>query len=237
MYNNIMNLTLVKKVNEATGTKSFFFEPDSIFTWTPGQYIYVILPKLNHPDIKGDTRDFTICSSPTEGNLLQITTKIREGSGYKKTLDELAIGGIIEGKGPFGTFLFDPSLDNKNNIFLAGGIGITPFRCFIKYNIDKKLNIPMHLIYSNTNKDEIAFKEELETLVKTNNFLKLNFVISSEEGHLDEIKLKGLLPKDIYLESIFWIVGPPSFVLAMEDVLRNLGVASDKIRIEKFTGY
>lgn len=232
-----MKLKLVKKVDESKDTKSFIFESSELTSWIPGQYIDLILTKLNYPDTKGNTRDFTISSSPTEGDLIQITTKIREGSGYKKTLDELKIGEFLQAKDPHGSFLFDPTVNNKNNVFLAGGIGITPFRCFIKFNIDKKLNIPIHLIYSNTNEDEITFKKELEILDKENDLLKIDFIVSGQQGHLDELKLKGLLPNNIYLDSIFWIVGPPTFVSAMEDILKNLGVASDKIRVERFIGY
>lgn len=232
-----MNLKLINKITETNNIKSFFFKPDTKFTHVPGQYVYITLPKLNYPDPRGETRDFTISSSPTEKSLIKITTKIRQESGYKKTLDELKIGDSVEAKGPFGTFILDIDSNKTNNIFLAGGIGITPFRSFIKFNVDKKLNISMHLIYSNTNEDEITFKDELVKLEKENNFLKIDFYISGKEGHLDEIKLKNLILDSLLTKSKYWIVGPPTFVTAMESVLEKLGVSSDKIRVEKFTGY
>lgn len=231
-----MNFKLVNKIVEAKGTISFFFKTDTLFTFLSGQYIYITLPKLNYPDSRGDTRDFTISSSPTEGDLIRITTRIREGSGYKKTLNELKIGEIVKVKGPYGSFIFNSQIENKSNIFLAGGIGITPFRSFIKFNIDKKLNIPMHLIYSNTD-DDITFKNELIKLDEENNFLNINFYNSGKDGHLNKTKLKMLIPNNNLVKSNYWIVGPPAFVTAMEEVLEKLKVSSDKIRIEKFIGY
>lgn len=232
-----MNLKLINKIAETKDTKSFFFKANTNFSYIPGQYVYITLPKLNYPDPRGETRDFTIASSPTEKDSIRITTKIRQESGYKKTLDELKIGDSIEAKGPYGSFVLDSSFNKTNNIFLAGGIGITPFRSFIKFNVDKKLNIPMHLIYSNTDENEITFKDELIKLEKENDFLKIDFYISGKEGHLDEIKLKGLILDSLLIKSKYWIVGPPTFVTAMESVLEKLGVSSDKIRVEKFTGY
>ena len=231
-----MNFKLIEKKVECLGTKSFFFKSEKPFTWLPGQYIYLKL-KLNYPDERGDLRDFTISSSQTEDDLVRITTRVRQSSGYKKTLDEIKIGDFVEANGPHGFFIFDPIVNKGNNIFLAGGIGITPFRSFIKSNIDNNLSIPMHLIYSNTNENEITFKEELKKIENKYNFFKLDSFITSKEGRLNETKLNKIISKKALLKSNFWIVGPPAFVSAMEGILEKLGVSSDKIRIEKFTGY
>ena len=228
-----MKLTLVKKIDEAKGTKSFFFSCDEKIVWKAGQYIYITLPYLNYPDERGDTRHFTISSSLTEGDLVRITIRIRQESGYKKTLDELLIGSVVEGKGPQGTFVFDSKIEN--NIFLAGGIGITSFRSMIKYNIDQKLDIPIFLIYSNSD-SEFVFKEELDKWQKENDFLKVTYFDSSISGHLDSSKLSSLVSSDL-MSSMFYVVGPNAFVNAMEEILEQLKIPSGKILTEKFTGY
>lgn len=237
-----MKLTLVKKIDEARGTKSFFFDivndfsPDETITWLPGQYIYITLSKLNYPDERGSTRHFTISASPTEGKQVRVTMRMRQTSGYKKSLDELPIGSIVEGKGPQGTFTF--SEETKNNVFLAGGIGITPFRSMIKYNIDKKLNIPMYLIHSNSD-SEFVFKNEFDNWTTNNQFVKVQYVNTSELGHLGSDMIEKYLDDwNLKLsECTFWAVGPNVFVDAMEDALQKLKVAEDNIRTEKFTGY
>ncbi|KKP40735.1 hypothetical protein A2130_04105 [Candidatus Woesebacteria bacterium GWC2_33_12] len=234
-----MKLTLVKKITEAKSTKSFYFEPDISFTWLPGQYIYITLSKLNYPDERGMTRHFTISSSPTEGDLIQITTRIREESGYKKTLDELQIGSIVKGKGPQETFVLDSNrLDSRFSVFLAGGIGITPFRSMIKYNIDKKLNLPMYLIYSNSD-SEFVFKKELDLWQKENDFIKVEYINTSATGRIDTLKIEKLIAnwKLIIDNYTFSVVGPNIFVDAMEDALEQLNIPSAKIHTEKFTGY
>ena len=145
---------------------------------------------------------------------------------------------------PYGVFTLKPE-EPQPYIFLAGGIGITPFRTFIKYNIDKNLTTPMHLIYSNSIPEEIVFRLELEEWAKTYPFFKLDLTVTKAEesneswtglkGRIDENIVKKLVPD--YKLPTFWICGPPAMVDALEKVLGKLELTSGKIRSEKFTGY
>lgn len=229
-----MKVKLVRKITEARNTVSYFFEPEKEISFLPGQYFYFTLPKLDYPDSRGITRHFTMASSPTEGKIFQITTRIRDTSGYKKTLDSLSIDTQIEMEGPNGTLILDESEKGKNHILLAGGIGITPFRSFIKYNVDKGLKIPMFLIYSNNN-PEFVYKKELDQIAKANDYIKIAYFDSSKSGHLDSEKLSALLTTYDILHTTFWLVGPPPFIDAVEVALDKLKITD--IRSEKFTGY
>lgn len=223
-----MRLKLVKILDETVDVKSFFWEPSEKIKFTAGQYFYFTLPKLKYEDKRGDTRHFTLSNSPTEGNLLRLTTKFSTlMSGYKKTLLELNIGEEVEGRGPQGTFT------PKNGIFIAGGIGITPFRSLIKYNFDNKLELP-YLIYSNSD-ENFVFGDELKDMLGD----KLALHNSSISGHIDSMKIVKFIEnwKLVIGNCAFSVVGPPPFVNAIEEVLEQLGVDSDKIVSEKFTGY
>ncbi|QQG41200.1 MAG: FAD-dependent oxidoreductase [Candidatus Woesebacteria bacterium] len=232
-----MKLKLVKKNEEAKGSVSFFWEPEKPVNFLAGQYYYFTIPRLIYPDPKGTTRHFTISSSPTEGNLLRLTTKIREESGYKKTLDELPIGAEVEGEGPNGTFIFDEMVTGPQ-VFIAGGIGITPFRSMIKYLVDKNLKTPIYLIYSNS-KDDFVFKKELDEMIGAHQSIKIKYLVTEVDGRLDELKINRFIG-DWKLEIgnlTWWLCGPPPMIDAMEQVLGKLKITSDKIRSEKFTGY
>lgn len=220
-----MKLTLVNKTDEAKDTKSFFFTSNTPFAWKAGQYLYITLDKITKP--------FTIASSPTE-KYIQITTRIRQDSKFKQNLDKIEIGQEIEARGPFGSFVLEKN--NLKNIFLAGGIGITPFRSMIKYNIDSKLNIPMYLIYSNSD-SEFVFKKELDKWQEDNDNLKIYYHNSSVSGHLDSSKLSSLLSTYYILHTTYYTVGPNPFVNAMEDILEELKMSEDHIKTEKFIGY
>ena len=239
-----MKLKLVEKKEEAKGTKSFFWESEKPINYIAGQFYYFTLPSLKYPDPRGATRHFTLSSSPTEGNLLRNTTRIRPNSGYKKTLDELDIGTLIDGEGPNGEFILDEN-EKGPHVFLAGGIGITPFRSMIKYAVDKNLDTAIHLIYSNSVPEEITFREELLLWSKSWPKLKLDMTITKPEesqekwsglvGRIDENLIRKLVA-DIS-QPIFWVCGPPAMVSAMEQTLGKLNISSGKVRSEKFTGY
>lgn len=241
-----MKLKLADKRQEAKGTKSFFWETEKPVNYLPGQYFYFTLPKLTYPDPRGATRHFTLSSSPTEAPLIRLTTRIREQSGFKRALDELELGTTIEGEGPNGTYILDES-EIGQHVFLAGGIGITPFRSMIKYCLDKNLEIKIHLIYSNSLPEEIAFRKELEGYSDLTANFKLDMTITQPEksptgwksltGRIDENMITKLVPDYKTLEPTFWVCGPPVMVEAMEQVLGKLNISSGKVRSEKFTGY
>jgi ferredoxin-NADP reductase len=232
-----MKIKLVKKVEEARSTESFFWEPEKPINYVPGQYFYFTLPSLKYPDPRGTTRHFTLSSSPTEGNTLQSTTRIREESGFKKTLSELPIGTVIEGEGPNGVFVFDEK-EEITSVFIAGGIGITPFRSIIKYAADKNLTNPIHLIYSNSESD-FAFKKELDQIAAGHPNIIIEYVVTSTEGRLNKEKIGSILTKwNLELPTLtWWVCGPPAMIDAMEQVLGETGVTTNHLRTEKLTGY
>jgi ferredoxin-NADP reductase len=163
-------------------------------------------------------------------------------------LDALPIGAEIEGEGPNGTFILDEK-DIGPQVFIAGGIGITPFRSILKYIADKGLLIPVYLIYSNSIPEEAAFIKELTEWEKAHSNIKIAMTMSHMEeskekwsgstGRVDDVMLKKFLA-DWKLEAkncMFWVCGPPPMIDAMEQVLGKMAIGSDKIRSEKFTGY
>lgn len=110
-----MKIKLLKKKKEGKDIKSFIFEKPKGFNFKPGQFIYLTLPKLFFDDQRGNTRHFTIASSPTE-EYLMITTRIRKESGYKRTLDKMQKGDLINYRGPFGDFIIEK--EKKKHKFL-----------------------------------------------------------------------------------------------------------------------
>lgn len=240
-----MKLRLVKIQSEAKGTKSFFWQPLSDVDWLPGQYFYYTLPKLKEDDPRGATRQFTIASSPTEKGVLRLTTRFPKNmSGFKKTLLTLKKGDTIEGDGPSGIIKFDETQKDIEHVFLAGGVGITPFRSMIKFNIDKKQNIKMHLIYSNSFADVITFRDELQVWAKKYKFFTMDMTVSQDDkawtgkkGRIDADTVKKLVKVKDAKKTAFWAVGPSKFVYAMEGIIDNFKLLPENKHIEIFTGY
>lgn len=233
-----MKLTLVKKQEVARATVSFFWEADPPFIWRPGQFLYYTIP-LPKPDPRGNTRHFTIASSPTE-KLIQLTTRIRDESLYKQTLNKLELGAVVEGSGPRGDFVLDEERDTPQ-VFLAGGIGITPFRSMIKYATDQKLKTPIHLIYSNSTPEDIIFKNELDRWKQVNPNLSVVYTITKPEGIEDWNGLTGRINANMISNQlkipVYWLCGPPAFVSGVQDELQKLSISGDSVEVEEFTGY
>src|SRR3989344_3471118 len=130
-----MILTFFEKKQETKDVMSFKFKTDEPLSWQPGQYLFYTLPN-DGPDNRGVTRYFTISSAPFE-KIVIITTRISLPAGrqvmpsstFKKSLLNLKIGEKIEASGPDGDFTVENH--KKNYIFIAGGIGITPFRSIL----------------------------------------------------------------------------------------------------------
>ncbi|MBI3290599.1 FAD-dependent oxidoreductase [Candidatus Microgenomates bacterium] len=238
-----MRLTLVKKQDDAKGTTSFFWKAEPAIEWKPGQYLYYTIT-LPEKDLRGNVRHFTISSSPTESEI-RLTTKLSD-SLYKKILFELPMGSETNGSGPRGDFVLDEER-TKPQVFLAGGIGITPFRAFIKYAVDKGFKTPMHLIYSNSTPEEITFKEDLDSWTEQNKNFKVSYTITKPEeskkpwpgpiGRISADMISKLTTNYLLPTTTFWVCGPPAFTEAMEEELSKLKVDLQKIETEQFTGY
>lgn len=193
------------------------------FSFYPGQYLDIKLPVQ---DPNGDTRAFTISSSPTE-NFLMITPK-KGISLFKKLLEKLKAGDEIESSHPAGTFTLDES---SPAVFIAGGVGITPFRSMIKYAVNQRLRTPITLIYSNSGKN-FPFKDDLNQFQKLLPNLKIVYHNSTQSGRLNSLNTEYMLPNTIY-----YLAGSHSFVNSMEKILLEMKVDQTNIRYDRFDGY
>ena len=103
----------------------------------PGQYFWVTLLDPPYDDEKGPRRHITVVTSPNERGVLGLCTRLRE-SAFKRSLAELPIGAEVEVEEPKGSFLL-PEDTAQRYVFIAGGIGITVFRCMLRYIAEEKL--------------------------------------------------------------------------------------------------
>lgn len=222
-----MRLVLVDKKSEQKDISTFIFKPGEKINWIAGQYLIYSLP---HPkqDLKGKQRFFTISSAPHQ-NFPSITTRIeRNPSTFKKTLDSLRIGDVIFAKGPDGDFIIE-NLSRKY-VFIAGGIGITPFISILRQLDFENKKFTATLLYSNKNK-QVVFKKEFDKIAKKNLNFKINYIYSPER--ID----KNLLKKFVDKKTFFYVSGPDPMVDKLEKILRKLGVKDENIKLDYFSGY
>src|SRR3989344_392585 len=150
-------LTLISKNTITKGMYNFVFSQDKKMDFKPGQYLEWTLAHKK-PDSRGNRRYFTIASSPTERDLIIGIKFYEKPSSFKSTLLSLEQGDKIIASQLSGDFVL-PKDKQKKLAFIAGGIGVTPFRSMIKYLIDKNEKRSVVMLYSNKTKEEIAYKD------------------------------------------------------------------------------
>jgi ferredoxin-NADP reductase len=225
--NRRLPLKFTRKVSEAAGIESFAFSGKAGFKYTAGQYMEWTLSQ-HESDFRGNRRYLTISSSPTEEELMFTLRMPEKASAFKRTMENFKKGDIILADGLAGEFTL-PKSEKQKLAFLAGGVGITPFRSMIKYTLDFKQERDIHLLYSANSDHEFAFKD-LFTEAKDAG-VETTYTTSP----IDRERLASSIPD--HKERLFYISGPYGFVHAMEKNLLELEVPAPQIKTDYFPGY
>lgn len=222
-------------------TYDFVFEPEKPFTYKAGQYVEVT---LQHPktDARGARRYFTLASSPTEKELRFGVKFYQNGSSYKRALYN------IQGTTPIiagqlgGNFVL-PKNPAQKIVFIAGGIGVTPYRSMVKYLLDTNQPRPITLLYSANDIDNFVYRELFDEAQKKLG-IKVVYALTGDDTGGDAAVHHGQITADLvrkevpdFTERLFYLSGPHNMVVALERTLRELGVPHRHIKKDFFSGY
>jgi ferredoxin-NADP reductase len=225
-----MKLKLTAIKSESPDVKSFIFKPAQPLTWKAGQYLHYL---LHHEptDDRGSDRWFTIASAPCERHVM-ITTRFAKtkDSTFKKTFKALKLGDSIEASDVDGDFIVEDR--NKDYVFIAGGIGITPFRSILKEMQHQRVPLRVKLIYASRNA-RVVYRKDLETAAKHNPHLSIHYVFSPKR--IDQSTIKQLVPN--LKKPLFYISGPGPMVESTGKLLQKIGVPKNHIKQDWFPGY
>jgi ferredoxin-NADP reductase len=228
-----MRAKIKDKKEVAKGT--MLFEYDLLgeeVSFKSGQYFFVTLKEdLEH--------HFTIANSPNEKGILSNATRMRD-SKFKNTLRDLPLGTEVEVGRIGGEFVL-PEDESKPLVFIALGIGITPYVSMTRFIKEENLGYKMTLIYSDSNPESMAFLSELEHYSTENPNFKTILTVTKddtwtgERRHVDENFLKDYF--DSPGGNSYFISGPPKAVEGVEATLEKAGVKKENIKSENFSGY
>jgi len=221
----------------AESTMRFVFEKPEGFAYAAGQSIDLTLVSPRETDGLGNMRPFTLSSSPDDEHLA-ITTRMRD-TAFKRTLGAMTPGTAMKVDGPFGELTLPENAD-RDVVFLAGGIGITPFYAMSRHAATHALPHRIALFYTNRTPEGAAFLTELAELSNPNfsfipTMTSMDAAWSGERGRIDAALLARHLPEPT--NPLYYIAGPMSMVSALRGVLNGNGVKDADIRTEEFTGY
>jgi ferredoxin-NADP reductase len=231
-----MQVTFAHSHDEAANIRTFYFKTERPVSYTAGQFTELTIPH-KHPDKRGVKRWFTLSSSPTD-ELLSITTKfaVDKSSSFKKALFKLQPGTELHMAEPMGDFVL-PKLIQTPLVFVAGGIGITPFHSILKWLTDTHETRPIKLLYGVRTEDEIIFQDTFRKVG-----IEPAIVVSEpsdawggERGRLSAELILGLEkpPED----GLIYVSGPEPMVEALEKDLHKAGLDKRRFVGDFFPNY
>jgi ferredoxin-NADP reductase len=233
--------TVLEKRQIGSGIVEFIFTQGKTFSFSAGQYMEWTLP---HPktDSRGNRRYFTIASSPTEKNLRLGIRFYPNGSSFKKAMMAMQQNHRIVGGQISGDFIL-PKDKKQKLAFIAGGIGVTPFRSMLKYLTDKSETRPVVMFYANKRAEEIVYVDVFNQAQKQIG-VKMVYTLTEKTsvpsdwkgrvGRIDAQMIKEEMPD--FLERIFYLSGPHAMVVSYEEVLHSVGIPEKQIKKDFFPG-
>lgn len=176
--------------------------------------------------VSSESHPFSLSSSDQDSNL-KITVK--NLGDYTSFLNKLNINDGVLVEGPYGHLSYK-NIPNKNQIWIAGGIGITPFYSMAQ-NLDREYNIDFY--YSVKEENEAVYLKQLQDISAKNPKFKFNLWSAKERGYINgEIVSDlsgGVGDKDLFF------CGPPMLMKTLEKQFVLLGVDINKIHYENFS--
>jgi len=206
------------------------------FTFVPGQF----LTFAAEVDCKRIRRSYTIASSPTQRDYVELTVKREDQGAESRYLhDNVAIGDHLEVSGPAGVFTFTGT-EADSIVLISGGVGITPMMCITRYLTDRAFPGDIFFLYGASAPQKVIFREELEYLRKRH--ANLHIAVTVERA--DETPWTGavgLISKEFIANTVpeiarrrVHVCGPPAMMEAVKSALVELGVPKDKTKSEAF---
>ena len=235
-------LALVRKAQLTPDIYDFTFAPNQKLAFAPGQYMECTLGHAD-PDSRGNRRYFTLASSPTEDHLKLGVKFYPQASTFKEALLSLNPKDEIVATHLAGDFVL-PRNPKQKCVFIAGGIGITPFRSMIKYLLDKQQPRPIVLFYVNRQASDMVYVDVFER-AKQELGIKVIYSLTDKRnaptmwrgktGRITAQVVRQEVPD--YGACLFYISGPKSMVDEFTKTLDDLGVSGDHIKTDFFPGF
>jgi ferredoxin-NADP reductase len=216
----------------AEGTMMFRLARPPGFSFAAGQAVDLSL--LDPPSEPNSShRLLSLVSAPFEGDLA-VATRMREASAFKRALGTLPPGATVGLKGPQGVMTLheDPA---RAAVFIAGGIGITPFMSMLRQAAHDRVGHRFFLLYSNRRPEHAAFLRELQDLEQQYDHFRLLARMTDHDGFLDEETITSFIAGA--KRPLYYLAGPPAMADAMTRILRGAGVRDEDISSEEFYGY
>ncbi len=230
-------LTLERIEQSAADSYDFIFRSPKKLAFRAGQYLDWTLA-LDHPDNRGNRRTFTLASAPTEETVRLGVKFYSKPSAFKRALAAMRPGDTIQASQVAGDFTL-PADRTEKLAFIAGGIGITPFRSMLRLLLDRDEARPIKVLYAVSRPEDIAYRDVLDAAeaalgIPTVYAVSRDAGPGEHQGPINASLIRETIPD--YRERTFYISGSGAMVAAMRTLLLGMGVERRRIRTDFFSG-
>jgi predicted ferric reductase len=205
------------------------------FRFAPGQFQFV---RLHGADVAAEEHPFSIASSPAASGRISLT--IRESGDFTAGIGRIRPGDRATVHGPFGRFSHTLHAGERRLVFVAAGVGITPFMSMLRYMRDHREARPVLLVHASRRAADLIFRDELRAIeARGLPALRIIHVLSDppaswpgESGRLDADRLARLCGG--VEGDAFYLCCPPPMTAALIRGLRRMGVSLRHIHTDQF---
>ena len=225
----IHTATVLARTRIAEDALEVSFSRPPSFSFAAGQYIQVRLPGLVHADPRGDSRVFSIASSPNDRERISIAFR-RSASGFKRSLEQLPLGGGVLLEGAHGFFALRRA-PRRPLVLVAGGIGITPHLSMIRFASEERFDVPVALLYLNRSERSAVYLDELTALAHRSGSFSMRSTFTAVDAQ--DIRRTA----DEFPAAVWHLAGPAGLVDRVRSLLLLCGVDELSVCTEEFVGY
>jgi ferredoxin-NADP reductase len=193
--------------------------------FNPGQFLHLAIDPYDGAGFWPESRVFSIASSPRVRDRLTITYAVK-GAFTTRMERELAVGGSVWVKLPYGEFEIDPTRDA---VLFAGGTGVSAFTAFLQ-SLTPESAQRVLLLYGARTSDLFVYGSLVEACARNVPSMTCHLVCEETQGRLEvDAAWPAMASLD---EPLFYLSGPPPMLVALASQLRARDIAPDRIRID-----
>jgi ferredoxin-NADP reductase len=237
---NKVKMKLEEKIQLTKDTVEFIFKPEMPLHYQAGQYLEWSLPHANQ-DLRGIRRYFTVSSAPSDSHVSVATRFSTPSSSFKQYLQNMKVGDELFAGNLSGDFVL-PRNKSEKLVFIAGGVGITPFVSMIRQLMMAKQKTEIVLFYANKT-NQIAYVDLLKQ-AEHEIGLKVVSIVDVGDPHSDFVSEKGYVNAEMikkyapdFASRHFYLSGPNMMVDNYKKLIKGMGIKTSRIKTDYFPGF
>lgn len=208
-------------------------EDKDVLTFQAGQYANIINPQFENPE---EEHPYSIASSVNNKEYLEFCVKIY--GDWTTFFSKIKVGDTLKVNGPYGSFMWEEN--DKNCVFLVGGVGISTFMSMLRTISEGKNDSKVTLLYGNRTDKTIVYRKEIDTLIqKIGHGSKVVHILSHLKPEEKWEGYRGFLTREIIEKEVdlsshptFFMVGPPIFIDLINKLLKEMNIEEKYIKHE-----